>query len=132
LTGAREVQVAALNGFVRVFSKTGVLVARLDPRMANTFDPSAAPPDSFDMNGCLIYHPDGRQFGLVVENQLYQAKGSNLARNVGNRVHLVGKLSTETGIQGVSAVVEATSMELTESGGCTASAGRFPGWSAKP
>lgn len=132
LTGAHNVQVAALEGSARVFSKTGVLVARLDPGLTNTFDPYAAPPDAFDMRGCLLYHPDGGQIGLAVDDQIYQITGAHLAGIVGNRVHAVGSSGTTGAMPGVSAVVGVTSLEVTDVGGCVAAAARFPGWSATP
>lgn len=130
LTGERNVEVAALAGSVRVFSANGILVALLDPRMMNTFDPYAASPEAFDTNGCLLFHPDGKQFGLVVDNQIYQLAGGSLAGNVGNRVHVAGNTGTGA-MQGVAGLVTVTSVQLSDVGGCVAAAGRFPGWSAQ-
>lgn len=130
LTGERQVQVAALTGSVRVYSKTGVLVALLDPKMANTFDPYAASPEAFDTSGCLLYHPSDGQFGLAVDNQIYQLTGNNLAPNVGNRVHVVGTNGTAGAMQGVAGIVQASTVEMSAQGGCVAAAQRFAGWTA--
>lgn len=130
LNGERNVLVKALNSPVRVYSKTGVLVAKVNPGMGVTLDPYAAPPDDFDMSGCLLKQSPGSLFGLAVDSQLYQLTGANLDANVGNRVHVTGtRGSAAAALKGASALVAVTKIEMTDVGGCLAAASRFPGLS---
>jgi hypothetical protein len=126
LSGDREVLVKALNGSTRVFSKTGVLVALVNPGMGVALDPYAAPADDFDMGGCLLKQSSGSLYGLAVDNVLYEVTGPNLAPNVGNRVHIVGTRSASPGmLKGAASTVAVTRIEVTAPGGCRAAAGLF-------
>jgi hypothetical protein len=126
LTGERDVLVKALNGPVRVFSRTGVLVALVNPGMGVTLDPYAAPAEDFDMGGCLLKQASGSLFGLAVDNVLYQLTGNaTLLTSVGNRVHIVGTRSTSSALKGATASVAVTKIEVTDKGGCVAAAGSF-------
>jgi len=132
LNGERNVLVKALNGPVRVFSKTGVLVALVNAGMGVTLDPYAAPPEDFDMSGCLLAQSAGPLFGLAVDNVLYQVSGPNLNANVGNRVHIAGASTGGATLDGASALVNVTKLEMTDVAGCQAAAARFPGMTATP
>lgn len=132
LNGDRDILVKALIGPVRVFSKTGVLVALVNPGMGVTLDPYAAPADDFDMSGCLLKQASGPLLGLAVDNVLYQLTGANLGANVGNRVHIVGtRGSSPGGLRGAAASVTVTKIEVTDVGGCLAAAARFDGMTAQ-
>jgi hypothetical protein len=132
LTGERNVLVQAANGPVRVFSKTGVLVALMDRGMGASFDPYAAPPDDFDMSGCLLRSTQSPLFGLAVANQLYQVAGPDLAGNVGNRVHITGARSASpVGLPGASASVTVNKIDMMDVGGCRAAAASFPNMTAE-
>jgi hypothetical protein len=132
LSGEREVLVKALNSPVRVFSKTGVLVATVDAGMGASFDPYAAPPEAFDMTGCLLRTTAApTRFGFVGPNNVrYELTGGNLAQHVGNRVRIVGNSATGTPFPGATAVVQVTTVALSDTGGCLAAASTWPGMTA--
>lgn len=132
LNGEREVLVRATNGPVRVFSKTGVLVAMVDAGMGASFDPYAAPPDAFDMTGCLLRtKTQPYKYGFVANNLRFELTGPNLAANVGNRVRIVGDRNTAGAtLQGATAVVQVTTASLTDAGGCLAVASAWPDMTA--
>ncbi|MEO8367734.1 MAG: hypothetical protein ABI806_00855 [Candidatus Solibacter sp.] len=125
LTGEHDVQVKALAGPVKIFSKTGVLVAMVNPGMGLMLDPYAAPADDFDMSGCLLKQASGPLYGLAVDSALYQLMGANLGANVGSRVHIVGTRGTGGALKGSQASVTMTKIEVTAAGGCLAAANRF-------
>jgi hypothetical protein len=91
-----------------------------------TFDPFAAAADDFEMSGCLLGQIKGGLFGLVVNGQMYQVSGANLAGNVGNRVHIVGtKTAGAATLGGATVAVTVTSIQMTDAGGCIAAAAQF-------
>jgi hypothetical protein len=113
--------VKAVTGSVRVLSRTGVLVARVNPGMGVMLDPYAAPPADFDLSGCLLKQIQGTLFGLAVDNQLYQVSGADLLKNKGNKIHITGTSgSTPAGLKGASTLITITKVELVAAGGCRA------------
>jgi hypothetical protein len=60
LEGEKQVLVTALNGPVRVFNESGLLVANVERGVALLFTPQAAQPTAFQMSGCLLQTEDGK------------------------------------------------------------------------
>jgi hypothetical protein len=131
LSGEREVLVKAVNAPVRVFSKTGVLVATVDAGMGASFDPYAAPPEAFEMTGCVVRTAaEPPRFGFVGPNGVrYELTGANLAQYVGNRVRIVGNTAAGAALAGATVVVQVTTAQLSDAGGCLAAASAWPGMS---
>jgi hypothetical protein len=131
LSGEREVLVKAVNAPVRVFSKTGVLVAKVDAGMGASFDPYAAPPEAFEATGCVLRTTaEPARFGFAGPNNVrYELTGANLAQHVGNRVRVVGNSATGATLAGATAVVQVTTAQLTDAGGCLVAASSWPGMS---
>jgi ferric-dicitrate binding protein FerR (iron transport regulator) len=127
LNGARNVVVTAMNGPVRVFSKTGVPVAVVTAGMGMTFDPFAAAAGDFDMSGCLVKQSAGSLHGLVAENTRFQVMGDSLASLKGSRIHVVGtRMDSAPALKGASVAVQVSKVELLEAGGCAAAAAAWP------
>jgi hypothetical protein len=128
LNGDRQVVITALNAPVRVFSKTGMLVATVDAGMGNTFDPYAAPPEAFESTGCVLRTSTSPvRYGFVGPNNVrYELTGANLGQHVGNRVRIVGNTAAGSALSGASGVVQVTTATLSDAGGCLAAAQSWP------
>jgi len=128
LSGDRNVAITAMNGPVRVFSKTGVPVALVTAGMGMTFDPFAAPADDFDMSGCLVKLSNGSLYGLVADGTRFELMGNpQLAALKGNKVHVIGtKTTNAAGLKGAGAVIQVSKVELVDRGGCLAAAASWP------
>ena len=127
LSGDREVLVQAVNGEVRVLSKTGVLVARVAPGTGVTLDPYSADPAAFDMTGCLLKQDHGQAYGFSADDLRFEVAGSDLDRYVGSRVRLSGTRSDGTPVlKSSSAVVQVAKIEAVGGGACKAAAAAWP------
>ncbi|MBI4876066.1 MAG: hypothetical protein HY822_15625 [Acidobacteria bacterium] len=93
LAGAGKVQVAALNGALRVMNSQGLLVARLASGTAMEFEPQAAGAAAPSrLTGCL--QKKGARFLLTDEttNVTVELQGGQLQAEAGNRVEIVGAM----------------------------------------
>jgi hypothetical protein len=118
LEGEKQVLVAAVNGPVRVFNESGLLVANMERGMSLLFTPQAAQPSAFQMSGCLLQTEDGK-FLLVDPNQTVELRGDDLAKEVNNRVEVNGTAYRSAApAPPASQVVQVDSMKRTEVGGC--------------
>lgn len=116
LEGEREVLVAAVNGPVRVFHSSGLLLANVKSGTTLRFDPQAAAQDAFEFSGCLL-----RKAGKLIlvdqtANQTVEVRGdaAKLGAEVGNRVRVKG-----TGT-GTPLVLDVQALEQVGLGGCLA------------
>ena len=127
IEGDRKVQVAAVEGPVKVFNRIGLLVANIDPGNSLSFEPQAAPEDSFQMEGCLLKKKE--KFILVDQtgNQVVELRGgTDLGQNVCNRVKVTGNaFRAATPVEGASQVIQVTTVAQGEAGGCLALAGQL-------
>jgi len=118
LEGDKQVLVSAVNGPVRVFNDSGLLVANVERGMALLFTPQAAQPSAFQMSGCLLQTADGK-FLLVDPNQTVELRGSDLAQETNNRVEVKGTAyRSAPPIPPASQVVQVDSIQRTDVGGC--------------
>ena len=108
LDGGNRVLVAAVNGPVRVFSESGLLVASVVPGSNLSFEPKAeAAADGFDRTGCLLFK-DGH-FALVDSNgQVSEVQSKDFVRSLvegtGNTVHIVGTIVKVDPVEGTARV----------------------------
>lgn len=127
LAGESAVIVQAVNGPVRVFSRTGVLVAAINPGTGMTFDTSAAPPDDFEMTGCVLKKTGASTFGFVSDNLGFELTGASLAQYAGKTVAVIGTRGTGTPtLQGASAVIQVTKV-TPKASGCAPANAKWPG-----
>jgi hypothetical protein len=119
LDGAKKVLVEAVNGPVRVYNHTGLLVARVNPGLAFSFEPQAAAADAFNIQGCLLYK-DGQYIVADPNGQIVEVRGIDLAGKSGNRVHVTGKAAAGTPVAGATQIVDIGTIEQTGTGGCLA------------
>jgi hypothetical protein len=94
LDGAGLVEVAALNGPVRVTTANGVLLANLQTGRKLAFQPAAAAPDApTTLTGCL--ESAGGKFLLTDESSLvrFEVAGSGVAREAGHRIQISGAIT---------------------------------------
>jgi hypothetical protein len=121
LAGSSQVVVAAVRGSVRVTNAGGVLVANLAAGEALSFDPQGGAAGPTKIAGCLL-RKDGA-FVLVDQttNVTFQVRGSELAREVGNRVEITGAADPASpSVSGASQVINVQSLARTAGGGCAA------------
>ena len=133
LDGGNRVLVAAVNGPVRVYSGSGLLVASVVPGNNLSFEPQAgAAADGFDRTGCLLFK-DGH-FALVDSNgQVSEVQSKDFVRSLvegtGNTVHIVGTIVKVEPVEGTARVVLVTKVPArTNPGGCDAAVAGLPGW----
>ena len=120
----RRVLVAALNAPVRVYNRTGILVANVLAGMTLSFDPQAGGPTTASASGCLLTK-NGRY--IVVDpntKQIIELRGgTDLAKEAGNRVTISGNVVPgATPMEGANQVVGLTSVTHVAPGGCVATA----------
>ncbi len=128
-----KVLVAALNGPVRVYSDTGLLVASVVPGSNLSFEPQAgASANGFDRTGCLLFK-DGH-FALVDSNgQVSEVQSKEFVRSLvagtGNTVHIVGNIVQVDPVEGTARVVLLTrAAEQVNPRGCVAASAILTGW----
>jgi hypothetical protein len=118
LQGEKQVLVAAVDGRVRVFNESGLLVANMERGVALLFTPQAAQPSTFQMTGCLVQSQDGKFF-LVDPNQTVELRGDDLAKEANNRVEVSGTaFRSAAATPPASQVVQVGALKRTEEGGC--------------
>lgn len=123
LDGDRKVRVEAVEGPVEVLNHSGVLVAKVNPGFALSFEPQAAQEDSFLVEGCLL-RKQGR-YVLVdqTSNQVLEVRGVDLTPHVCNRVKIAGTaVRGATPVAGASQVILIRTVERTATAGCLAAA----------
>jgi len=121
LEGATKVQVAAVDGPVRVFNKIGLLVANLKPGNSLSFEPQAGQENSFDMTGCLLQKQGKFVLANLEANQVVELRGAELDQHLRNRIRITGMgLPAETPVSGASQVIQVEKVEQVSTGGCLA------------
>jgi hypothetical protein len=123
IEGDRKVRVEAVEGPVTVLSHSGILVARVKPGAALSFEPQAAQEDTFQVEGCLL-RKQGRYI-LVdqTSNQVVEVRGVDLTPHVCNRVKIAGTaVRGATPLAGASQVILIRTVERTATAGCLAAA----------
>ncbi len=113
------VQVASVNGNVRVVNAKGVVLANLLPGRALEFTPQDTPSGSSSMTGCLS--KSGNTYMLTDEtsNVTAELRGDNLAPHVGHRITITGAMmASGTPASGASQVVNVTDVKMLSTG-CT-------------
>ena len=131
--GDKAVLVEALKGPVRVYNRSGLLVANVKAGSTLSFQPQAAADDAFQMEGCLL-RKDGK-FVLADQtgNQVVEVRGADLAQQVGNRVAVSGvAVSGATPVAGASQVIELRKIDPVSTGGCLAVASQIGAESPRP
>lgn len=109
LSGRTHVQVAAINGGVRVRNAQGMLVANLAPGTALEFDPQSSASGSARMSGCL--QKKAGKFSLTDETTsvTVELRGAGLDQEVGNNVVVNGTMESgsESPIVNVASILRA-------------------------
>jgi hypothetical protein len=121
LDAGNRVLVTALNAPVNVWNGDGLLVARVNPGLPLSFLPQAAGSSAFDSTGCVLQKNGAAIFADQTGNQVFELRGADLRKAVGNTTHVVGTInSSATPAGGASQVVNVTSATVTTKGGCSA------------
>ena len=114
------VQVAALNGSVKVYNAKGLLLANVFPDSALSLEAQqtgAAPPSSF--LGCLLK----KQGKFVLYDQttriVVELRGGGFEAEWGNRVQVIGTTDTMAQSTVAAQVVDVTSVTRFAEGGCS-------------
>jgi len=121
---AKSILVSAVNGPARV-TKGGVLLARVTPGAALTFQPLGGQETGFAVSGCLL-KKNGRY--IIVDqtaNVTFEVTGSSaqMGPEVGNRVRITGIADPVTPVvPGASQVIRLNTIEQVGIGGCVAAA----------
>jgi hypothetical protein len=115
-----RVLVTALNAPVNVMNGQGMLVAKVAPGMPLAFMPQgAAAANAFDVTGCVVQKMGVAVLDNEIGKQVYELRGLNFTRAIGNRTHVIGTIdATATPAGGASQVVIATKATVTSQGGC--------------
>jgi hypothetical protein len=123
LQGSKKVVVAALQGPVQVFNRTGLLVLTMQPGTIYTLDPQAGAADQFDVTGCLLWK--NGQFIIADPNgQISELQGlaEDLRSMSGNPVHITGNPGTGTPVAPAVRIIAIHTVQQTANGGCAAAA----------
>jgi hypothetical protein len=121
----KQVQVAALKGFLRVFDSRGLEIANVYPGVALSFEPQEigeAPPANF--LGCLLRRQDifvlyDQTTRIIVELR----GGFDFASEWGNRVQVIGTTDTTAQSEVAAQVIDVSSLTRFGEGGCEPVAG---------
>ncbi|HVW83787.1 MAG TPA: hypothetical protein VHB50_03875, partial [Bryobacteraceae bacterium] len=125
MNGDRGVLVTALNAPVEVLNKEGLLVARVTPGLPLSFLPQAAAAGAFDNTGCVLQKSGSAVFVDETGNQIFELRGADLRRAIGNMVHVTGTTDTAaTPAGGASQVINVANATVTRRGGCSALASK--------
>ncbi len=115
----KAVMVTALNAPVEVLNPAGMLIARVNPGMPLSFMPQAGSMTSFDSTGCVL-QKSGAAIIVGDGNQVYELRGADLRKIVGNKAHVVGSVdSSATPAGGATQVIKVSSVSITTKGGCS-------------
>src|ERR1039458_411438 len=112
-----RVLVSAVHGGLRVTNAGGVLVANMAAGNNMVFEPQAAGEAApTHVSGCLL--EKGGKFILAEKttNIVLELQGSELAKQVGNRVEVTGKADTAPG---AGQVVQVADLKMVSKGGCS-------------
>jgi hypothetical protein len=129
LLNARQVQVGALRGAVRVTNSTGLLVARLEAGNSMSFEPDEAGASvPTRASGCLI----GKDGKVILSDQttnvVLELQGKDLGSQIGNRIQITGTAVKDSPpVSGASQVIRVTEVRLVHKGGCAAIAKKLGG-----
>ncbi len=116
----KVVQVAALQGSLRVFGAEGLQIANVYPGVALSFEPGqndAAPPATH--LGCLLKKEGEYILYDQTTRIIIELRGSqNFEGEVGNRVQVIGTTDTSATSPIAAQVVDVTSLNRYAAGGC--------------
>jgi hypothetical protein len=138
LEGSNAVQISAVNGPVRVTTRSGALVANLANGRSLRFVPQAGAADAFEATGCLLKKTGAFVLVDQTTNQVFEIRGLDLATALGNRVTVKGaSLAQAQPVAGAAQVIQGTSSTPVAPGGCLATAASIgadplPGTSVSP
>lgn len=90
LQGGNTVLVAAVNGPVRVFNNTGLVVADVVSGMAMSFVPQAGPANGSALAGCLTRRAGAYLLTDDASKITVELRGDGLEENVGKRIEVTG------------------------------------------
>lgn len=100
------VQVAALNGAIRVDNASGIELARLLPGETLDFQAGDGGSTAYDVNGCFTAQ-DGHFFVTdATTNMKLELHGADLAKYVGRRVRVTGNASPQSPAAGAPRIVD--------------------------
>jgi hypothetical protein len=124
LNGEHKVTVAALGGPVAIRNLGGLLVARVEPGESLDFEPrddGAAAPAR--VSGCMLEKAGKTVLADQTTNVVVELMGSDLEKEVGNRVEIVG-MEAGTASTGTGAVrlIKVAGMKEIGKGGCASMA----------
>ena len=123
IDGERKVRVEAVEGPVKVFNHSGILVARVNPGLALSFEPQAAQEDSFQVEGCLLMKQGKPVLLDQTTNQMLELRGADVSQHVCNRVRVAGSaIRGATPMPGAAQVIQIRAVERTATAGCLAAA----------
>ena len=115
LTGATRVQVAAIEGGLRVLNPRGVLVAELDAGSALEFEPQlpgGPAGEQEKLTGCLRSSSGHYLLTDEVTNVTVEVAGSGLDKEHGNRVQVTGLMDPAgTPVSGATQYVRVSSIK---------------------
>ncbi len=118
----KAVLVTALNAPVEVLNPAGLVIARVNPGLPLSFMPQAGSMTSFDSTGCVL-NKTGAAVIVGNGNQVYELRGADLRKIVGNSAHVTGTVdSSATPAAGATQVIRVSSVNITNRGGCAAAA----------
>jgi hypothetical protein len=129
LLNARQVQVGALRGAVRVTNSTGLLVARLEAGNSMSFEPDEAGASvPTRASGCLV----GKDGKVILSDQttnvVLELQGKDLDSQIGNRIQITGTAVKDSPpVSGAPQVIRVTEVRLVHKGGCAAIAKKLGG-----
>jgi hypothetical protein len=129
LDDAQGVQVTAVGSPVNVWSKDGVLVARVLPEASMSFVPQAVASNSFSSAGCVVKKSDTAFLADAAGNQLFELRaGKNVDLNkfIGTRAKVSGTIeSPRKSEAGVAQVVNVSAVEIAAGASCSDVAARM-------
>ena len=121
--GERRVLVASTGASALVYTRAGLLVAKVRDGATLSFDPQAGPPATAQVPGCLLAK-GGRYLVVNLETkQVLEVTGSDFSKEVGNRVLVTGAvLTSATPVAPATEVVSVGILTHIDTGGCVAAA----------
>jgi hypothetical protein len=115
----KAVMVTALNAPVEVLNPAGLLIARVAPGLPLSFMPQGGSMTSFDSTGCVL-QKSGAAIIVGDGNQVYELRGADLRKIVGNKAHVTGSVdSSATPAGGATQVIKVSTVSISSKGGCS-------------
>lgn len=129
LDGDDKVSVTALGAAVNVWSREGILVARVMPAMPMAFLPQAGASNSFSNTGCVVNKSGAALLVDTTGNQVFElrsGKSVDLRKFVGKRAKVAGTIdSAAKAATGASQVVNVSAATVAEGASCSDVAARL-------